>query len=65
MELSEVQIGEIIDRALAEDLGWGDVTTEALIPGDQRGSGWIVVKGKGVLAGVDIAAKVFHSVDPE
>ena len=65
MEPSEVQIGEIIDRALAEDLGWGDVTTEALIPGDQRGSGSIVVKGKGVLAGVDIAAKVFHSVDPE
>jgi len=65
MEPSEVQIGKIIERALAEDLGWGDVTTQALIPGDQRGSGSIVVKGKGVLAGVDIAAKVFHSVDPE
>jgi len=65
MELSEARIEEIVDRALAEDLGWGDVTTEALISGDQRGSGGIVVKGKGVLAGVDIAAKVFHSVDPE
>lgn len=65
MEPSEVQIGDIIDRALAEDLGWGDVTTEALIPGERRGSGSIVVKEKGVLAGIHVAKTVFHRVDPE
>jgi nicotinate-nucleotide pyrophosphorylase (carboxylating) len=59
------QVEQLIDRALAEDLGWGDVTTEALIPGDQRGGGAIVVKGKGILAGIDIAKRVFHRVDPE
>ena len=59
-----VQIEEIIDRALAEDLGGGDVTTEALISGDQQGVGSIVVKGEGILAGIEVAKQVFHKVDP-
>jgi len=59
------QIEEIIDRALAEDLGKGDVTTEALIPGNQQGTGFIVVKKEGVLAGIKVAKQVFHRVDPE
>jgi len=56
---------EIIDRALAEDLGQGDVTTEALIPSDQRGIASIIVKSEGILAGIEVAKKVFHQVDPE
>jgi nicotinate-nucleotide pyrophosphorylase (carboxylating) len=62
---SELQIEEIIDRALAEDLSKGDVTTEALIPGDQQGTGVIVVKKEGILAGINVAKHVFHRVDPE
>lgn len=62
---SKPQIEEIIDRALAEDLGKGDVTTEALIPGDQQGTGFIVVKREGILAGINVAKQVFHRVDPE
>lgn len=56
---------EIVDRALAEDLGWGDITTEALIPSDQRGIASIIVKSEGILAGIDVAKRVFHQVDPE
>lgn len=56
---------EIIDRALAEDLGWRDITTEALIPSDQRGIASIIVKSEGILAGIEVAKKVFHKVDPE
>jgi len=59
------QIEEIIDRALAEDLGKGDVTTEALIPGDQQGTGLIVAKEEGILAGIEAAKQVFLRVDPE
>jgi nicotinate-nucleotide pyrophosphorylase (carboxylating) len=59
------QVEEIIDRALAEDLGKGDVTTEALIPGDQQGTGFIVAKQEGILAGMNIAKQVFHRIDPE
>jgi nicotinate-nucleotide pyrophosphorylase (carboxylating) len=65
MPSSKPQIEEIIDRALAEDLGKGDVTTEALIPGDQRGAGFIVAKKEGILAGINVAKQVFHRVDPE
>jgi len=62
--LIPAQVEEIIDRALAEDLGRGDVTTEALIPHDQQGTASIVVKSKGVLAGMEVAKQVFCRVDP-
>jgi len=65
MSSSKLQIEEIIDRALAEDLGKGDVTTEALIPGDKQGTGFIVAKKEGILAGTGVAKQVFHRVDPE
>jgi nicotinate-nucleotide pyrophosphorylase (carboxylating) len=65
MAASKHEIEEIIDRALAEDLGKGDVTTEALIPGDQQGTGSIVAKKQGILAGTGAARQVFHRVDPE
>jgi nicotinate-nucleotide pyrophosphorylase (carboxylating) len=65
MQLIEAQIEEIIDRALAEDLGWGDITTEALIPSDQQGIASIVAKQQGILAGIDVAKTVFRRVDPE
>jgi len=59
-----VQLEAIINRALAEDSGEGDVTTEALIPGEQQGTGLIVVKQEGIVAGVDVARQVFLRVDP-
>ena len=65
MASTRLQIEEIIDRALAEDLGKGDVTTEALIPGDPRGTAFMVAKKEGVLAGMNVAKQVFHRVDPE
>jgi len=65
MPANKLQIEEIIDRALAEDLGKDDVTTEALIPGDRQGTGFIVAKKEGVLAGMNVAKQVFHRVDAE
>jgi len=65
MQLTEAQIEEIGDRALAEDLAWGDVTTGALIPNNQQGIATIVAKEQGVLAGINVVRRVFHKVDPE
>ena len=65
MPSNKLQIEEIIDRALAEDLIKGDVTTEALIAGSRRGTGFIVAKKEGILAGINVAKQVFHRVDPE
>ena len=55
---------EIVRRALAEDLGWGDVTTEATVPADVRARGIILVKSACVIAGLDVAAEAFVQLDP-
>ena len=54
----------LIDQALAEDLGAGDATTDALIPSEQQGRAAVVPRAAGVLAGIDVAAAVFRRVDP-
>ncbi|MGE0448658.1 MAG: carboxylating nicotinate-nucleotide diphosphorylase [Vicinamibacterales bacterium] len=56
---------DIVRRALAEDVGPGDVTTEATVAVDQRARGVFIVKGSCVLAGLDIAAEVFRQVEPD
>ena len=55
---------EIVRRALAEDLGWGDVTTEATVPPELRARGVIVVKSPCVIAGLEVAAEAFVQLDP-
>jgi nicotinate-nucleotide pyrophosphorylase (carboxylating) len=54
----------IVRRALAEDLGWGDVTTEATVDANVRGRGVILVKSPCVLAGLDAATETFRQLDP-
>ncbi len=54
----------IIDLALAEDLGYGDVTSEALIPPELQGKAIILAKARGILAGGEVAREVFLRVDP-
>ena len=51
--------------ALAEDLGDGDVTTEATVDADVTGSADLVVKEPGVVCGLAVAEAVFRAVDPE
>jgi nicotinate-nucleotide pyrophosphorylase (carboxylating) len=55
---------ETVRRALAEDLGWGDVTSEATVGRELRGQGAILVKCECVIAGLDIAEEVFRQLDP-
>ena len=64
MRLSPKQIEEVVDRALAEDLGLGDATTEAIIPPGLHARGSIVARQPGILAGTQIVAAVFLRVDP-
>ncbi|HEX74027.1 MAG TPA: carboxylating nicotinate-nucleotide diphosphorylase [Dehalococcoidia bacterium] len=64
LQLSQEQIDNIIDLALAEDISHGDITTEALIPPDLQGKASILVKAKGILAGSEVAKRVFLKVDP-
>ena len=55
LQLSQEQIDNIIDLALAEDLSHGDITTEILIPPDLQGKASILVKEKGIVAGGEVA----------
>ncbi len=57
-------VQRLIALALEEDLGRGDVTSEALIPADLRAVGEVIVKASGVLAGMEVAGAVFLAVDP-
>ncbi|MHC4598901.1 MAG: carboxylating nicotinate-nucleotide diphosphorylase [Planctomycetota bacterium] len=54
----------LVERAVREDLGPGDLTSTALVPGHAVILGEIVAKAEGVLAGLPAARAVFHHLDP-
>jgi nicotinate-nucleotide pyrophosphorylase (carboxylating) len=58
------KITALIQAALDEDIGSGDITTDNLIDPDTEGSGKIIAKESLVVAGIDIARQVFHHLDP-
>ena len=55
---------EIVRRALDEDIGSGDVTTEATVGADRRARGVFLVKADCVVAGLDVALEAFRLLDP-
>jgi nicotinate-nucleotide pyrophosphorylase (carboxylating) len=63
-QIPEEQIDRIIDLALKEDTGQGDVTSEALIPATLLGTATVQAKAEGVLAGIEVAGRVLLRVDP-
>jgi nicotinate-nucleotide pyrophosphorylase (carboxylating) len=65
MEASAIDSVDIVVRALAEDLGSGDVTTRATVPADARARAVIHQKAPGVIYGLDVAEQVFRTLDPE
>lgn len=56
-------IDALLELAFAEDIGIGDITTEATVPSSQQGVGTIVAKSGGVVAGLPVAARVFDKLD--
>ena len=61
--LSEETLDRFITSALAEDVGDGDHSSRAAIPADARNRARLLVKGTGVLAGVEVARRVLAAVD--
>ena len=59
------QHDELIDRALAEDVGAGDATAEATVPAGARGVATITQKAAGVVSGIAVAEAVFRRLDPD
>ena len=64
MKTRDMLVDELLDLAFAEDIGDGDHTTLSTIPADEMGRQRLVVKEEGILAGVEVAAKVFEKLDP-
>ena len=59
------QILDAIRRALEEDIGTGDVTSESILPAEAQMTGRIVAKQDGIIAGLDVAAAVYEALDPQ
>ncbi|MEW5983588.1 MAG: carboxylating nicotinate-nucleotide diphosphorylase [Acidobacteriota bacterium] len=55
---------DVVRRALAEDLGWGDATTSAVVAGEARAAGVLSLRRAGVVAGLDAAIEAFRQLDP-
>ena len=62
--LDPSQYRDIVRRAIEEDVGRGDITTDATVRADQRARGVFVVKGDCILAGLDVALEAFRQLDP-
>ena len=65
MKTTDQLIDDLIALAFAEDIGDGDHTTLCCIPDTAMGKSRLLIKEPGILAGVEIARKIFHRFDPD
>lgn len=63
-QIPQEQIDSLIDLALAEDISHGDITSQGLIPPELQGKASILAKADGIIAGGEVAKRVFLKVDP-
>lgn len=63
--LSEEKLHQFIQNALLEDVGPGDFTSLATVPSNATGKAKLMVKEPGILAGVEMARRIFHQVDDQ
>lgn len=53
----------LIDSYLLEDLTWGDITTDMLVPKGTKSKGYVYAKDDGIIAGIDVFLMVFNTID--
>lgn len=63
--LGEGRMSALIEEAIREDLGMGDITTDAVVAAEAVGRGDFLAKEDGIIAGLSVAGMVFRFVDPE
>ena len=61
--MQNIELDNLLRRALAEDIGMGDITSESCIPADTRAEARIVAKEPGVICGIDLVARTFKLLD--
>lgn len=62
--ISKDYLDRFIDDAIAEDIGPGDHSSNCSIPAEAEGKMKLLVKEEGIIAGIDVAKRVFEKVDP-
>lgn len=62
--LTDQAIHDFIQLALAEDLGEGDHSTLGAVPASKKSKARLLIKDEGIIAGLTIAGKIFHQMDP-
>ncbi|WP_434643356.1 carboxylating nicotinate-nucleotide diphosphorylase [Thermoanaerobacterium thermosaccharolyticum] len=55
----------LIDSYLLEDLTWGDITTDMLVPKGTKSKGYVYAKDDGIIAGIDVFLMVFNTIDSD
>ncbi len=63
MDIPAAELQRVVDTALAEDLGWGDITTDNLVPASATARGAVVYRTRGVVCGIPVLTRVFQSID--
>lgn len=64
MELKKEYYEKLIEQAIIEDIGDGDITTEAIIPSNQKSKAVLISKAEGILCGIDVFCAVMTEIDP-
>lgn len=59
------KINSLIEEALKEDIGTGDITTNALIPDEMFSTATMIAKADGIIAGMEVAEAVFRILSPQ
>jgi nicotinate-nucleotide pyrophosphorylase (carboxylating) len=65
MDVNLRAIRDLLEMALREDVGSGDITSESVVPADVMAKGTILSKSDGIVAGLDVAGEVFRMLDAE
>lgn len=64
MTLNPIAVDQLVRQALLEDIGPGDITTEATIPADRTCTAVVMAKEAGILCGQQVAEAAFRTIDP-
>lgn len=65
LEMTEGQLRRLVEAALEEDLGWGDLSTDYFVPVNLNAKASFVARKPGVVAGLDVARAVYQATDPQ
>ena len=65
MDINSRVIRDLLEMALREDIGSGDITSNSVVPADAVANGTMLSKSDGIVAGLDVAREIFRMLDPD